>query len=440
MKVSKGLATNEDNPVTASAIDEITDEILPKAEDGFAWKSIEVFWYRLSHEKMESCGVFRTPRSCQSGNRHGDTHGDSTTKLFDASRPPDSICGIPHWRQCHMGILLKAKKTHGGSGHRELLVSVELTDDGIHVNHAEGIASRARDNLRKKISNSSSNPLIFTAGVDTTLNDMALEVLLQCINPMIKHKYCAVRFNCQILSSIIFHKFTGNVLSQKLRQRWTSAFGWKEFLHSKCAARTAAATDKEAQYMVWTANAQVLKSIELIDSSEPLFRRCPPAAGKANVGLVAAGLAGAIVNKDPAGLLIAAGGLCYDKIPGIAPLSRKAIWFRYDRNFETWLWTPYRDGEVEAVTRWYSVNTCTVGSGRFKGMQVKGTSSEIIRYLAANNPNPIATVDDVECAICMELKLRTEMRQGQCQHQVCGDCLSKIGNGACPFCRKPFKL
>lgn len=212
MKI-KHKGNGEDVAITVETIDMLRKKVLPYAKKGMKFRTVDVFWTRMSKFSSGSSSPSTIERS--SGNEENDAG------MLKCARPPDELIG-PIWRLCHMGILLQSFKdsTEEDFG---LTVAIYLNTDGIHMKHFYGFDSQDEvvTELRKDYGT------VISAGVKRDI-DVELKALPDFVEGFKTAAYSVAAFNCQSFTNVLYHKFTQQYLHNNLKKRWTSpkdAFG-----------------------------------------------------------------------------------------------------------------------------------------------------------------------------------------------------------------------
>jgi hypothetical protein len=322
--------------------------------------------------------------------------------MLTAARPPDGVV-VPIWRKCHMGILLQAFK--GDDNEAGLTVAIHLHDDGIHMAYDFGTASQEEV---VKMLRPGENRAIYSAGAMRDI-DVEVKALLDFVETFKTAGYALFTFNCQHFSTMLYHRFTRQLLSENLRRRWTSnkdAFG-----------KSLNDDEQKMKRMQWASASQLLmEELEPVEGEPLLFYRSPPAVGRLVKGVT---VVGAVVAPR-------------------FPLAGVAM-FRYSGDKNEWYWSPYRDQEHEH--RWISIHQLQVPGGEYEGEVLQGTSARIASLLANNLFNPLGhdggCGEEQECSICLDAKFVTMfVSSDNCSHSICLDCFEKVD--VCPFCRVAY--
>lgn len=393
---------------TVETCEDIKSDILPYSDLGIKFQAINVFW----------CKVASSTHKAQPDDDPS-THDDD----LQAARPPDGVV-LPIWRLCHMGIILEGYNSSTESNSAKLYLAIELFRDGIHMKHSFGKKSKKRviQMLRGNLEGD-----VYSGGVKRDI-DIDLKILLEVVESFKKSSYNLASFNCQQFTTILFWKFTGQLLGDGLRRRWTSN-------HNGWGFPTKSESADEA--MDWACKSNLLmEELKPVEGEQFLFSRSPPAVGGATKGALAGGAAVAVRVNPLLGVGIAAGAFVVDKIPRIRRFARSTFWYKYDKESKEWFWTPYRDQEIAEHMRWISIHQSEVEHGEFKGKVIQKTNKRIVSVLANNTFDP--TENDKEmCNICLRAKPASCFTQGlNCpqEHGMCSVCFAKVGD-RCPFCR-----
>ena len=408
---------------TLNTLETLNGTILSFGVFGVKFQAIDVFWCPLEHR------YFNHGRNEDSISDNDDSSRDTDgSDELVAARPPDGLI-LPIWRTCHMGIILEAYCDSTSKEQAQLIIAVELFEDGIHMKHSFGESWKTKKEVVQELRSRSAGDFpVFSAGVKREIH-VDLDVLSHVVDSFKNSKYDVITFNCQHFTSIVFHRFTGQILRDLLRRRWTSN-------HNSWGFRCKTDQQSTIDAMSWARTSRTLmEQLQPVQEEPFLFSRSPPGLdGTTRLALASVAFVGPVL-----GIALAAGSVLFDKIPQIRRLERSTIWFKYDTGKNDWFWTPYRDGEVPASQRWISVHTRQVQFGRFKGRELDSTCQCIIRTLAENSDlNPAENNEIKNCNICLDSKLQSSFLTGKyCDHSFCKDCFVQLDR--CPFCRSSYQ-
>ena len=421
---SRHCSSFEEVAQTSATVDDIKETTLSYARLGIRFREINVFWCPLLNIGTSlRKSVDGSSRRCFRPTIDEETNNDAD---LPSARPPDGYLGLPVWRDCHMGVILKGHAGDMSEKDAQLILAIDLYPDGIHMKQSFGPASRSRSDVIQELKrNYDEDHPFFSAGVTEEI-DIELKALLDVVESFKRLPYSAVTFNCQRFTSILYYKFTKKSLRDLLRHRWTSnsnSWGCREDR-----------IDEEA--MSWARGSSLLmQELKPVEGEPLLFCRSPRGFGKACQAGVASGAALA-TSRPVLGLVLVAGSIIIDKIPQIRRFARSTIWFKYDGARADWFWSPYRDGEVDPVDRWIAVHELNVKQGHFEGCELEGTARRIVAVLSNNIFSPLVNNEE-ECPICLELTPQSNFVAGSnCSHVICKACFVQVED--CPFCRASF--
>lgn len=411
---TKPKGNGEEVPTTKETLAELKRKVLPFGRLGMRFRTIDVFWTRMS--RVESCNP----------SRFNEDSSAQENGAWKAARPPDGIVA-PIWRYCHMGILLQSFKD-GEEEDAGLTVAIHLLKDGIHMEHAFGTASQ--EEVICSLRNEHGNGTIHSAGVARDI-DVELQLLVDFVGDFKTSGYSVVGFNCQHVTTILYHKFTQQCLKDNLRRRWTSN---KDYF-----GNTLNDVEQKKKSMQWASKSPFLmEQLEPVEGEPLLFNRSPPAAGK--LMKTAALVGAAAARRSPATAVALVAAAVISETNFFRRFKRSVIWFKYDEEKEEWFWSPYRDQEYEGDDFWISIHQREVPGGHFAGSVLEGTSARIANILANNVFNPLSTDDGEaadDCPICLEPKSASMLvSSGNCNHSICRECFGQLD--ICPFCRVEY--
>jgi hypothetical protein len=411
---AKPKGNGEEVATTVETLTELKKNILPYGKFGMKFRTIDVFWTRMS--KLGSN---------QEGNAAVDEN--SSTQNYGAlraARPPDGIV-VPIWRYCHMGILLEAFKD--GDKEVGLTVAIHLHTDGIRMKYNFGTAPQEEvvSDLRNE-----GTGTVYSAGVMRDI-DVDLEKLPDFVDSFKTSGYSLIGFNCQHFTSCLYYAFTRQYLKDNLRRRWTSN---KDVFGNPLNDR-----EKKVKSMQWaSASPLLMQELEPVEGEPLLFCRSPPAVGGMMKAAALVGAAAARRFPVAAVALVAAAAISETNV--LRRFERSVIWFKYAEDKNEWYWSPYLDQEYQGQDFWISVHQREVPGGHFAGNVLEKTSARIASILANNPFNPLSPgggdlID--ECPICLESKSASMLvSSGNCSHSICFECFEQVD--VCPFCRVPY--